>query len=42
MMILEARPTVPIAAPSPLVGEGITGGRPKLGWVSDYLKSQVA
>jgi hypothetical protein len=24
---------VPIATPSPLVGEGITAGRPKLGWV---------
>ncbi len=27
------RVAVPIASPSPLVGEGITGSRPRLGWV---------
>jgi hypothetical protein len=32
---------VPIATPSPPVGEGITAGRPKLGWVRGVAQHNV-
>jgi hypothetical protein len=37
MMVIEQLSAVRIAAPSPLVGEGIAAGRAKLVWVRGLL-----
>jgi hypothetical protein len=38
---LKEHPAVPVVAPSPLVGEGITANRSKLGWVRGSVPHNV-